>query len=144
MKSQVRHVGKSLTFLQKMIISSLFLMQNQAPDIFEFMSQDPLTPLKVVKQGFLPFFEPNTKSQVRHVGKSLTFLQKMNMSALFLMQNQAPSIFEFMSQDPPTPLNRAKQGFYSCFGPLAQNQVGKVGKSFSTVGKILVQDFHKG
>ena len=78
------------------------------------------------------------KSQVQHVGKSLIVLKKMNMSALFLMQNQAPSIFDFMSQDPPTPLNRAKQGFYSCFGPLAQNQVGKVGKSFSTVGKFLV------
>ena len=49
-----------------------------------------------------------------------------------------PELFGFMSQDPPTPLNRAKQGFYSYFGPLAQNQVGKVGKSFSTVGKILV------
>ena len=78
------------------------------------------------------------KSQVRHLGKSLTFLKKMIMSAVFPMQNQAPSIFEFMSQDPLIPLNRAKQGFYSCFGPLAQNQVGKVGKSFSTVGKFLV------
>ena len=49
-----------------------------------------------------------------------------------------PEVFGFMSQDPPTPLNRAKQGFYSYLGPLAQNQVGKVGKSFSKVGKFLV------
>ena len=48
-KSQVRHVGKSLTFLKKMNMSALFLMQNQVPGIFEFMSQVPLTPLKVVK-----------------------------------------------------------------------------------------------
>ena len=48
-KSQVRHLGKSLTFLKKMNMSALFLMQNQAPGIFEFMSQVPLTPLKVVK-----------------------------------------------------------------------------------------------
>ena len=32
-----------------------------------------------------------------------------------------PEVFGFMSQDPPTPLNRAKQGFYSYLGPLAQN-----------------------
>ena len=56
------------------------------------------------------------------------------------MQNQAPDIFASMAQDPHTPLNgrkwavsqqsKAKRGFYPKFGSLAQNQVGKVGKSF--------------
>ena len=44
-KSQVKNVGGSLKIFKKKFFSEVFLMQNQVPDIFAFMTQDPQTPL---------------------------------------------------------------------------------------------------
>ena len=40
-KSQVKNVGRSLTIFKKILIAALLLVQNQAPNIFAFMIQDP-------------------------------------------------------------------------------------------------------
>ena len=74
------------------------------------------------------------------MGKSLTFFKKNFMSALILMQNQAPDIFVFMAQNPQTPLNGWKWAFLSVIWPSHQISGQKCGRIFDNFQK----KFHVG
>ena len=69
------------------------------------------------------------------MGKSLTFFKKIFMSALILMQNQAPDIFVFMAQNPQTPLNGWKWAFLSVIWPSHQISGQKCGRIFDNFQK---------
>ena len=94
------------------------------PNLFGLLSQDPETPLNRAKQGFYLNFGSFAQNQVGKVGKSFSTFQKLMIKAMILV----PDHLKFLSQDPPTLLNRAKRGFYPYIGSIPQNQVGSVGK----------------